>query len=409
MNSERQTVMIIGGGIAGLTAARDLADYDLNIHLVEKEPFLGGHAIAYNCKATHECRQCDACTVEKALKDVLSHPNITVHQGARVTEISKDAPYSVSIEQAPQFDSEEEQAVLAQNYPTCPVPGGIRRGTSANHTPLYALSLDHKEDLKKALKHTQLNLDKEPIQISLQADSIILASGFNPFDAEQKTTYGYGRLANVATALDMELLKKDAGKYVRPSDKARPKKAAFIQCVGSRNEQLGHLWCSHVCCPYALRMAEVIKSQDPDAEISVYYMDIQNIGKESPLFYQQCQQDLEFIRTIPVDIYAGDNQNLQVGTLDEQDNSLTHKEHDLVVLSVGIMPAQENPALASLLDLDLTENGFFQVQNELDTTTTPRPGLFLAGTTTGPKSISESIAHTGLAVREAAKYLGVSK
>jgi heterodisulfide reductase subunit A len=401
--------MVIGGGIAGLTAARDLADYDLNIHLVEKEPFLGGHAIAYNCKATDECRQCDACTVEKTLKQVLDHPNITTHRASQVIEASPDSPYSVTIEQAPLYDSESEQAILAQNYASCPVPGAIRKGTSPNHSPLYAVNPALRDQLKTALGQTGIDLDQKSAQKKVQADSIILASGFVPFDPVQKPTYGYGRLPNVISAFDMELLKKETGSYVRPSDQSAPKKAAFIQCVGSRNEQLGHLWCSHVCCPYALRMAEVMKSQQPEMEICVYYMDIQNIGKESPLFYNQCQQDLEFIRTIPVDIYAADNNDVLVSTMNEQDGVLTQREHDLVVLSVGIMPGKDNTSLAQLLGLDLSKEGFFQVNNELDTTTTKQPGLFLAGTTTGPKSIAESIAHAGLAVREAAKYLGVSK
>lgn len=409
MNSERRTVMVIGGGIAGLTAARDLADYDLNIHLVEKEPFLGGHAITYNCKATDECRQCDACTVEKILKYVLEHPNITVHLGSQVVDISGGAPYTLTVEQAPLFASDEEQSILAQNYASCPVPDGIRKGTSANHIPFYAVNPAKISELKESMGSSGLNLDQQFSRQTLKADSVILASGFAPFNAEVKTTYGYGRLPNVATGLDMEALKKETGHYVRPSDQRAPQKVAFIQCVGSRNEQLGHLWCSHVCCPYALRMAEVMKSQNPETQISVYYMDIQNIGKESPLFYNQCKQDLEFIRTIPVDIYAGDDDRLLVSTMNDDDGSLTSQEHDLVVLSVGIMPGRDNRALAQLLDLDLNQDGFFHVQNELDTTTTQRPGVFLAGTTIGPKSISESIAHAGLAVREAAKYLGVSK
>ncbi|MFO7876013.1 MAG: FAD-dependent oxidoreductase [Desulfovermiculus sp.] len=409
MNSERQTVMVIGGGIAGLTAARDLADYDLNIHLVEKEPFLGGHAITYNCKATDECRQCDACTVEKTLKYVLEHPNITVHRGAQVVEISGSAPYTLTVEQAPLFASDEEQSLLAQNYASCPIPDGIRKGTSANHIPFYAVNPAKISELKDSLGHSGLDLDQEFSRQTFKAHSVILASGFVSFNAELKTTYGYNRLPNVTTALDMEVLKKETGSYVRPSDKTLPQKAAFIQCVGSRNEQFGHLWCSHVCCPYALRMAEVMKSQDPETKISVYYMDIQNIGKESPLFYNQCKQDMEFIRTIPVDIYGGDDDRLLVSTMSENDGSLICQEHDLVVLSVGIMPGQDNSALAQLLDLDLNQDGFFEVQNELDTATTQRPGVFLAGTTVGPKSISESIAHAGLAVREAAKYLGGSK
>ena len=407
MNSERQTVMIIGGGISGLTAACDLADYDLNIHLVEREPFLGGHAIAYNCKATDECRQCDACTVEKILKQVLEHPNITVHRGTRVVDISGQAPYILTLEQSPLFDSEQEQAVLAQHYPTCPVPNGIQRGTSPSHQPLFAVNPSKLTELAACLNDPGLDLAQQPNRRTVSAQSIIVASGFAPFDAEQKTTYNYGRLSNVVTALDMELLKKETGRYLRPTDHASPRKAAFIQCVGSRNEQLGHLWCSHVCCSYALRMAEVMKSQEPDMEICVYYMDIQNVGKESPLFYNQCREDMEFIRSIPVDIYSADNDHLLVSTLDEKDGSLHYREHDVIILSVGIMPGEDNPSLARLLGLDLTGDGFFRVQNELDSTSTAQPGVYLAGTTTGPKSIAQSIAHTGLAVRQAAKYLGV--
>jgi len=409
-----KSVIIIGGGIAGLTAAWELAQQEVDVHLVEKDYFLGGHAIEYNCKATDTCQQCDACTVEKVLKNVSGDPRITLHLASEVQDISKhNGDFTVTLNEKTLFAAPQEQEKLAAVHASSPVPEAVRRGPSINNRPLYAVQESLLPQLKDQLPELfgpdGLDADKKPTQTTLTAGAVLLATGFEPFNPENKPTYNSASLKNVVSAFDLEKIKKDRGHYIRPSDGQPAQKVAFIQCVGSRNEQLGHLWCSHVCCPYALRMAEVMKKEHPETEVTVFYMDIQNCGRDNQNFYQQCQSDCRFVRNIPVDIYPGQNESLLVSTMDEKDGTLTHEPYDLVVLSVGIMPGQDNVRLAELADVSLTPNGFMQPKNDLDTTSTAVDGIFMAGTATGPKSIAETMANAGQAVRNTVKHLGVSR
>jgi heterodisulfide reductase subunit A len=196
------------------------------------------------------------------------------------------------------------------------------------------------------------------------------------------------------------------GRVLRPSDGQPPAKVAFIQCVGSRDERLGNLWCSHVCCPYALRAAELMKHHNPEVEITVFYMDIQNTGNNFPAFYEKCKQDLQFVRNIPVDIYPMEDDRLRMRYTTEADGSPVDAEFDLVVLSIGIMPGLDNQRMASLLDIGLDADGFFRSSDSFNRTATTNNGVFLAGTVGGPKTIAASMAHAGQAAYDAMKYLG---
>jgi heterodisulfide reductase subunit A len=237
----------------------------------------------------------------------------------------------------------------------------------------------------------------------------VLASGFAPFDATLKGTYGYGRWPNVITGLDMETIKRAGGKVVRPSDGKVPEKTAFIQCVGSRDEHLGNLWCSKVCCPYALRTAMSMKHKHPEMEITLFYMDIQNTGNGFPAFYDQCRTDLKFVRNIPVDLFPLANDRLRMRFMEEETGLPVDAEFDLLVLSVGIMPGADNHSLAGIFGLDLNPDGFFAAQDGLHPTLTATGGVFLAGTVQGPKTIADSMAHAGQSAREVLRYLGAAE
>jgi heterodisulfide reductase subunit A len=242
----------------------------------------------------------------------------------------------------------------------------------------------------------------------LDVDAVVLASGFQPFDAETKGTYGYKKFPNVITGMDLECILREQGSVVRPSDGKTAQKIAFIQCVGSRDERLGNLWCSQVCCPYALRMAEKSKHKNADAEITVFYMDIQNVGKDYAGFYEKCKTDFRFVRNIPVDIFPMENDSLSMRYMNEEDGLCINEDFDLVVLSVGIMPGPDNSNLSDLFDVGLNEDGFFAGIDKLNSASTLKDGIFLAGTVAGPKSIAASKAHAGQAASEVIKHLGVS-
>ena len=392
MNTEPKKVMVIGGGIAGLTAAWELSRFNVDVELVEKTCFLGGHAIQFCCKATDECMQCGACSAEEMLKNVADEPKIKVRLATEIEKINQNGRFSVTLTKS--------------SNPVGNVKDGIIKGYSKNNSPLYVVV--DKNNCSNAPKGA-VEFDKIGFSGGIEVDAILLASGFKPFDAEIKGTYGYNKFNNVITGLDLERIIRENSDVVRPSDGAKPQKIAFIQCVGSRDERLENLWCSQVCCSYALRMAEVIKHKNTDADIAVFYMDIQNTGKDFSAFHEKCKSNLRFIRNIPVDVYPMEDDKLKMRYMNDDDGLPVDETFDLVVLSVGIMPGSDNNMLSKSLGVNLNSDGFFAGMDILNRTSTSKNGIFVAGTAEGPKTIPASMAHAGQAAGEVMKYLGVSK
>jgi len=413
---EAKNVIIIGGGIAGLTTAWELSESGINVDIVEKSGFLGGHAIGYTCKATSECLQCGACSVETMLKNVMGKDNITVHLSTQIENIETSDTYSVKIKKEAAFIDADKCNNCGICFDKLKDNGTIIRGYSVNNTPLYALNQkaisDHPndlkpDDLKNICPEGAICLNEAPSYTNLSADALVVATGFDPFDPELKGTYGYSKFPNVISGLDLERIKRQKGFLARPSDDQPAKKIAFIQCVGSRDERLGNLWCSQVCCPYALKTAESLKYKDPDLDLTIFYMDIQNTGKNFPAFYETCKKDIRFIRSIPVDIFPVENDNLNMRLFDEAEGLPEMATFDMVVLSIGITPNSENKKLAAQMNIALDEDGFFKNADDLNQTSTASDGIFIAGTAQGPKSIADSMAHAGQAANGALKYLGV--
>lgn len=410
---DSKNVMIIGGGIAGMTAARELAEAGLSVDLVEKSGFLGGHAIQYTCKATSECLQCGACSVEKMLKDVVGNDKITVHLSTEIETIENSNGYSIKIKKPAAFIDAKKCTNCGICYEKFKEDDLILQGYSKNNTPLYAVNREKIEENKIALKEVcpegAISVSDTASFEDLTAAAVVVATGFTPFNPERKGTYGYNRFSNVISGLDLERIKRRNGFLARPSDGAAAQKIAFIQCVGSRDENLGNLWCSQICCPYALRTAESLKHKNPDLDVTIFYMDIQNTGKSFPAFYETCKDDIRFIRSIPVDIFPVENDNLNMRLFDEAEGTPVMESFDLVVLSIGIMPNSENKPISELLGLALDQDGFFQNSDALNKTSTSNDGIFIAGTAQGPKNIAASMAHAGQAASGVLKYLGVTE
>jgi heterodisulfide reductase subunit A2 len=395
LSEENKKVMVIGGGIAGLTAAWKLSTFNIDVELVEKTPFLGGHAIQYCCKATDECQQCGACSVEDMLKKVIAEPSIRVHLATEVENIKNSGRFSVDLKKSA--------------WKGAPDDSGIMKGYSKNNAPLHVVvDPDRSAANPDARPEGAVPLDELGFAGKIDVDAVVVASGFQAFDAQKKTTYGYNDYDNIITGLELERGKREKGAVVRPSDGALPKNIAFIQCVGSRDERLGNLWCSQVCCPYALRMAGDIKHQHPDTEVTVFYMDIQNTGKNYPSFFEKCRSEFRFIRNIPVDVFPAENGGILLRYLSEDDSAAIEEAFDLVVLSVGITPGADNTSLSEMLGIELDSDGFFEPKNKLNKTVTMKDGIYLAGTVEGPRTIAASMAHAGQAANEVTKYLGVS-
>ena len=406
-----KNVLIIGGGVAGLSAAVELADLNLHVELVEKSNFLGGHAIGYACKAIHNtCVKCGACKVEEKLQSAVSHPNIKVWTGSQVQNISKNHGFTASIRQEPLVIDREKCTNCGLCLDRCPIDRAIHQGFSKSNHPFYSINKENclyfKDRsctiCKDNCPETAIDPDRKASEHTIEADAVLIAIGFQPFNPKDKP-YGYGRFKNVVTGLDLERMIKRTGCVKKPSDNKTPEQIAFVQCVGSRDAKLNHLWCSKVCCGSALRMARLIKERQPETKITFFYMDVQTFGKDFEQFYRETRENIRMIRAIPGDFYEMDDQRLKVNFV----NNLTHETmeelFDLVVLSVGITPMEDIGTMSRMFKIGPDEFGFLKTDGK--EILVFKNGVFTAGTVQGPMSISETIAGAGSAVWKIVKYL----
>lgn len=408
-----KNVLVIGGGIAGLGASVELADLGFQVELIEKSNFLGGHAIGYACKAIHNtCVKCGACMVEERLQRAVSHPNIKMLTGSQIQKISKGHRFTASIRQEPLYIDPHKCTNCGLCSDRCPAEGAVLRGFSKNNLPFYAISkekclyfIDNSCSIcRNECTDKAIDLDKNASEHTIEADAVLIATGFQPFNPKEKP-YGYGRFQNVVTGLELERKLKQSGAAKKPSDNKSPQKIAFIQCVGSRDARLNHLWCSKVCCGSALRMARLIKERQPETEITFFYMDVQTFGKDFEQFYEDVQKDVRMIREIPGDIYETHEQRLKVNYMDNHAHHTLEEIFDLVVLSIGITPCQDIETISGLFGMEPDQTGFVKINGKktLDSSI----GVFAAGTVQGPMSIPDTIASAGSAVWMIAKYLGL--
>ncbi len=407
-----KSILVIGGGVAGLTAASELADLDIDVEIVEQSDFAGGHAIQYACKATDQCVKCGACMVEEKLERVVQHPKIKVMTGTRIQDVTRSEDFSVKLLKKPVFIDPEKCSNCGLCFEKCPEQGAIAKGFSKNHVPFYAISSEKCLYLKdrscsvcqETCPEGAIDLTAEEMTEFTHANAVILATGFMPFNPASKP-YGYGKFKNVVTSLDMEKMLRTDGRARKPSNGVAAGSIAFIQCVGSRDAKLNHLWCSKVCCGSALRMAGLVKTRQPETQITFFYMDVQTFGRDFDEFYAKIQKDVRLIRAIPGDIYPVANDQLQVTYLDNASSETRQEEFDLVVLSVGMVPCQGMHKTAEALKLHLAETGFVAQADKGGMTS--EKGVFTAGAVSGPMSIPESIASAGKTAFEVAKYLGI--
>ncbi len=347
----KKEVLVVGAGVAGLTAAARLAGNGVTVHLVEKEATPGGWTAVYGCKAADACVKCSVCAAQEKLEAARKDPRVRFHLNSTVDSLErKNSKF------------------------TARLTGGSR---------------------------------------PLQADAVLIASGFKPYDAIHKGEYGWKMYPDVITGLQAEEMLLEKGEILKPSDGKIPEKVAFIQCVGSRYAQFegdahpAHVrtYCSTVCCAYALRMANLLVKRDPPAGATIFYMDLQNYGKGFNTLLNGCRDGVRFVRTIPSGVEEGPSGGLQVTYESLEEGRVIDEEFDLVVLSVGMAPRDDAPALAKTVNLREDEHGFFDPAHPDDATLTGQAGVFTAGACVAPKTIAASIREAEKAADNILKYL----
>ncbi|MDD5673423.1 MAG: NAD(P)-binding protein [Chitinivibrionales bacterium] len=345
-------VLILGAGISGAATAQRLSGDTIQIHLVEKSEHIGGHALEMGCKASDTCARCNVCVANDLFKKLADNSLIKTYLSTELTQL---------------------------------LPGKNGGRFSAQLSKLPSKS------------------GSKPIRLDI--DALVIATGHEPFNPRENSSYNYRRLPNVITGMEAEKQLKEKSLITRPSDNAAPRRVAFVQCVGSRTEEVFRSpdntdYCSRVCCGYALRMARFIKHRKPESEVTVFYMDIQNFGKNFNAFLNSCKEKIKFIRSRPSEILPGKGDSVLVkfaadGAASPQNTALSQEEFDLVVLSTGIRPAPQNRALAELLGVPLDGDGFFGLKGAAALPDLQKKNIYVVGTSEGPKDIAGCMVQAG--------------
>jgi len=404
-----KSIVVIGGGIAGITSALELANGGSTVYLIEREAQIGGQAASFCCKATEVCSKCSVCLLPQRLSEVASHPQISILTNSTVTGVSGGlGNFQVEVEQKPQYISPQNCIACGMCVEVCPTTPKAIRPPSPEAVP-YSYSIDESQCLR--LKGERCNHCREVCPTDaiafehklerqqLNAGAIIVATGFDVFNAREVGCLNYGRYPNVLTGLDLERIFRNQGSLKFSSNGKKPKKVAFIQCVGSRDEN--HGYCSQVCCKYAIRLARLIIYQNPDTEVTIFYIDLQTAGKGFAEFYKECQESIRFIRGVPIEILEAPSDRVEVRFENISEGRVERENFDLVTLSVGIAPREDSWELAKVLGMNLGDDGFFDTKEPFNSVETNVEGIFLAGACQGPKDIPDSIAH-GISAAERA-------
>ncbi|MEM2953975.1 MAG: hydrogenase iron-sulfur subunit [Candidatus Bathyarchaeia archaeon] len=441
-----KSVLVIGGGIAGMQAAEDLAEMGFQVYLVEKEPFLGGLAAkAGRFFPTDDCAICiqspmaDLKTVTHTSRKCVYRsgfseiPNLNILTNSKIVKVEgASGNYKVTVERKPRYVNEKKCVACDLCTTVCPVEvpdeynaklktrKAIYVNTPLVYPPVYVI--DEKVckfyDCAKCVEvcpTKAVELDQKPEQLTLNVGSIIVATGFREYDPSVIKEYHYGEYPDVITHLELarmiDAFGPTNGVIIKPSDKKTAKRIVFVQCVGSRDRRWNP-YCSSICCMISLKHATLIKSAYPDTDITICYIDIRTTGREHEYYYERAREmGIKFVKGRPSEILHDPSTNtLVVEVEDELLRRLLELEADLVVLAPAMVPSEDAKELAEMLGIELEQDGFFKEYNDkLRPTETKIRGVFLCGGATFPKDAPTTSLHAHSAAVKAAKFLAQGK
>jgi len=412
------SVLVVGGGIAGVEAALDLADKGYKVYLVERLPTIGGKmALLYKVFPTNDCAP---CILAPKTAYANAHPNITLLTNCEVTDVQGYVGnFKVKVLKHPRFVDETKCTGCGQCVEKCPAkatdhdflagigqrkaiyipfPQAIPRKATIDEESCLYFQKGVCRVCEKFCPAGAIDFEQKPEDIELRVGAIIVATGFEEYDPSEKREYGYGQYKNVITQLQLaRLLDIDGptkGKLLRPSDGKEPKTILMIQCVGSREEK-SNVYCSAVCCMYALKHAQIIKEMVlPDAEICIAYTDMRTPGKGFEEYYTQTRDlGVTFLRGKPSQIIEEpETKNLLVRVEDTLIGQPVTIDADLVVLSCAMKPSKGANQLAKLLRIETDKDGFFkEAHPKLKPVETNVRGVYICGCAQGPKDIPDAI------------------
>ncbi|HET7840392.1 MAG TPA: CoB--CoM heterodisulfide reductase iron-sulfur subunit A family protein [Terriglobia bacterium] len=410
MNQESKNgppcILVIGGGIAGLTAAIEAAEAGLGVVLVEKSPYLGGRAIGFNLYFPKLCPP--TCGFEINLRRIKNHPLVTVLAPAELEELAgTPGKYEATVRVAPRYVT-ESCTLCGACAAVCPADMrdefnlGLSRTKAAYlphsmaYPPLYTIERNACQAgcaaCLVACRYGAINLEQKVERKKFQVAAVIVATGWKPYDAARIANLGFSKFPNVLTNVELERLAAPngptRGRILRPSDGQAPLSVAFVQCAGSRDEN--HLpYCSTVCCSASLKQSTYIHTLYPDARVAIFYIDVRTPGLlEEFRAKVAANARLTLVKGKVGKIEEdADSHDLLVTVEDVLAGKKTIQRFSLVVLATGMVPQTED------LPLNLARDPFGFVTNQT-------PGLYGAGCAKRPEEVSAAVRDsTGAALR----------
>ena len=423
--------LVIGGGIAGIQAALDIAEAGYPVDIVEKKATIGGRMSQLD--KTFPTLDCSACILTPKMVDCAQNENIDIISYAEIEQVKGFVGnFSVTIKKKARYVDETKCTGCKLCMEKCPSKKGLNEfNMNLNTRPAIYIPfaqaipnvavIDPEQCIKlktgkcglcqKMCSAGAINYEQKDELIERQYGAIVVATGFRPISLEAFNEYGYADNADVITSLELERLMNAAGPtngtLLCPSDKRHPKVITFIQCVGSRDiSGCGKPYCSKICCMYTAKHAMLIREKYPDTQVNVFYIDVRTPGKNYDEFYRRAveQYDVNYIKGMVGKVY-NENGKLMVQGSDLLSNEQIVIESDLVVLATAIEPEPSVRKIATLLTTSIDTNNFLtEAHPKLRPVESPTAGVYLAGVVQGPRDIPETVS---MASACAAKVIGL--
>ena len=425
--------LVIGGGIAGIQTALDIADAGFEVDIVEKKPTIGGKMAQLD--KTFPTLDCAACILTPKMVDVAQNEKIRIFSYSEVSEIKGFVGnFDVTIKKNARFVKEDVCTGCGACVEKCPmkkVPNEFNLGMD-NRRAIYipfaqavpkVATID--PNACNMLKNGKCGLcakvcaagaidyTQKDEYINEKYGAIVVATGFNPISMDKFDEFAYNQSKDVITSLEFERLTNAAGPTAghleRPSDGKSPKTIVFVQCVGSRCDacaEKGKEYCSKICCMYTAKHAMLVRDKYPDTEVYVFYIDVRTPGKNFDEFYRRAVEEygVKYVKGM-VGKVTPEGDKLKVQASDLIDNKQLHIDADLVVLAAAIEPDKSARPLATMLTASMDTNDFFtEAHPKLRPVESPTAGVFLSGACQGPKDIPETVSQAGAA---ASKVIGL--
>ena len=427
--------LVIGGGIAGMQTALDIADAGFEVDIVETKPTIGGKMTQID--KTFPTLDCAACILTPKMVDCAQNEKINIYSYSEVTAVKGFVGnFNVTIKKKARFVDETKCTgcgICTEKCPQKKVPNEFNLGMN-NRSAIYipfaqavpkVATIDPNACMmlktgkcgicSKVCGAGAIDYKQQDEFIERQYGAIVAATGFNPINIEKYDEFAYSQSKDVITSLEFERLTNaagpTAGTLLRPSDGKHPHTIVFVQCVGSRESQPctkgGKEYCSKICCMYTAKHAMLTREKYPDTEVYVFYIDVRTPGKNFDEFYRRAveQYGVHYVKGMVGKVTPQADGTLDVQASDLIDNKQLHINADLVVLAAAIEPDKSARPLATMLTASMDTNDFFtEAHPKLRPVESPTAGIFLSGACQGPKDIPETVAQASAA---AAKVLGL--